>query len=224
MNAAKFSQGVRDVIGYSREEAQRLGNEAIAPEHLLLGILRERDSNAYLQLSKLDVDLQKVKSNIETRVTRNEPKPIEVDLPLTKSAERVLKMVFLEARSLESRGFKSEVIDTEHLLLAILKENNNLASEVLNEEGLEWSLLQDSIAGSDSSFPATIDGSGFTEDDPDDEALPSSGNGNQPGQQKQQTRSKSGGNTDTPALDNFGDDITKAALEGRLDPVVGREN
>lgn len=224
MNAAKFSQEVRDVIGYSREEAQRLGNEAIAPEHLLLGILRERDSNACLQLSKLDIDLQKVKRNIETRVTRTEVQSVEADLPLTKSAERVLKMVFLEARSLESRGLKSDVIDTEHLLLAILKEDNNLASEVLNEEGLEWSLLQDSIAGTKSSTSTPVNGPGFTEDDPDDEGMPSGGNVNQSGQQKQQTRSKSGGNSDTPALDNFGNDITKAAFEGLLDPVVGRED
>jgi ATP-dependent Clp protease ATP-binding subunit ClpC len=224
MNEAKFSQGVRDVIGYSREEAQRLGNEVIAPEHLLLGILRERESNAYMQLSKLDIDIQKVKRNIESRVSRKDTHIAEAEIPLSKSAERVLKMVFLEARALESRGFKSDVINTEHLLLAILKENNNIASEVLNEEGLGWSLLQDAIAGSSSSTPAPIDGSGFTEDDPDDESMPSGGNARQNNQQNQQIRSKSGGNTDTPALDNFGDDITKAAMEGRLDPVVGREN
>ena len=224
MNAAKFSQDVRDVIGFSREEAQRLGNEAIAPEHLLLGLLREKESNACLHLSKLDIDIQKVKKNIEKRVTKAETPLVDIDLPLTKSAERVLKMVFLEARSLESRGLKSEVIDTEHLLLAILKEDNNIASEVLNEEGLEWLLLQDSIAGSQTEPLSPFSGPGFTEDDPEEEGLPTGGSNSNSGQQKQQTRSKSTGNTDTPALDNFGNDITKAAFEDRLDPVVGRED
>ena len=224
MDATKFSQDVRDVIGYSREEAQRLGNEYIAPEHFLLGILREKDSKAYLQLSKLQIDVQKLKTKIESSISKSNNEVETPDKPLTKSAERVLKMVFLEARSLESRGFKSEIIDTEHLLLAILKENNNLASEILNQEGLDWLKLQDSIVGSVISDIRPFNGSGFTEDDSDDDMMPGGANNganNQSGQQKQQTRTKSG--TDTPALDNFGDDITKAAFEGRLDPVVGRD-
>ena len=165
MNTTKFSQSVRDVIGFSREEALRLGNDAIAPEHLLLGILRERDSNAYIQLSKLNIDLMRVKRTIESRVSRSDSASITPDLPLTKSTERVLKIVFLEARSLELRGHKSEVIDTEHLLLAILKEENNLAASVLNEEGLEWSQLQDAIAG----YTMPQAGAGFTDDDAEDE-------------------------------------------------------
>jgi len=220
MNTAKFSQGVRDVIGFSREEALRLGNDAIAPEHLLLGILRERDSNAFIQLSKLNVDTMRVKRSIEKRVSRTDSQYVSEDLPLTKATERVLKMVFLEARSLESRGHKSEVIDTEHLLLAILKEDNNLASSILNEEGLEWSQLQDSIAG----YPSPTSGAGFTDDDPDEEEeMPRSNDGARSGDSKQQTRTKQGSGSDTPALDNFGNDMTKAAFEGRLDPVVGRE-
>lgn len=222
MNTAKFSQGIRDVIGYSREEALRLGNNAIAPEHLLLGIFRERDSNAYIQLSKLNVDILRVKRVIESRLERAVDSPTDADLPLTKSTERVLRMVFLEARALESRGLKSELIDTEHLLLAILKEENNLAATVLSEEGLAWSILQDAIAGP----IAPQAGAGFTDDDPDDEDELPRGNDNAggPGEARHQTRTKQAAGTDTPALDNFGNDMTKAAFEGRLDPVVGRED
>lgn len=222
MNTAKFSQGIRDVIGYSREEALRLGNDAIAPEHLLLGIFRERNSNAYVQLSKLNIDILRVKRVIESRVDKANEAPSDPDLPLTKSTERVLRMVFLEARALESRGLKSELIDTEHLLLAILKEENNLAAAVLNEEGLAWSTLQDAIAGRQSPHA----GAGFTDDDPDDEDELPRGNDNTagPGDARQQTRTKQASGTDTPALDNFGNDMTKAAFEGRLDPVVGRED
>ncbi len=223
MNTAKFSQSVRDVIGFSREEALRLGNDAIAPEHLLLGILRERDSNAYMQLSKMNIDLMRVKRSIESRISRSDTTSITPDLPLTKSTERVLKIVFLEARSLESRGHKSEMIDTEHLLLAILKEDNNLAASVLNEEGLEWSILQDAIAG----YPSPQAGAGFTDDDAEDEEDMPRGNNDSSfgsgGDSKQQTRTRQNTGSDTPALDNFGNDMTKAAFEGRLDPVVGRE-
>jgi ATP-dependent Clp protease ATP-binding subunit ClpC len=218
MDTAKFSQGMRDVIGYSREEAQRLGNDAIAPEHLLLGLLRERDSKALMYLSRLNIDTQRVKRSIESRVVRQEAPNLQGDIALDKSAERVLKMVVLEARSLESRGFSSAIIDTEHLLLAILKENKNLASQVLNEEGLEWSQLQDSIVGT----PTPSAGPGFTEFNEDDDETP-----DEPSRQgaARQIQAKPGGASgDTPALDNFGNDMTKAAFEGRLDPVVGREN
>jgi len=210
---------MRDVIGYSREEAQRLGNESIAPEHLLLGILRERDSKALMYLSKLNIDTLRVKSSIESRIIRQEAPNKNTNIPLDKSAERVLKMVMLEARSLEARGFSINVIDTEHLLLAILKEKNNLAAEVLSEEGLEWGKLQDAIVGS----PTPFAGPGFTEFNEDDEDDPRNENSSNQ-QSAKQEQAKQGGNGDTPALDNFGNDITKAAQEGRLDPVVGREN
>jgi len=219
MDTAKFSQGMRDVIGFSREEAHRLGNDSIAPEHLLLGILRERDSKALMYLSKLNIDTQRVKRSIESRITRQEVPGLTADMPLTKSAERVLKMVLLEARSLESRGFSSEIIDTEHLLLAILKEQNNLAAEVLIEEGLEWLKLQDSIVGS----PTPFAGPGFTEFN-DEEEEDTKNNNSSGANQPKQTQTKANNAGDTPALDNFGNDMTKAAQEGRLDPVVGREN
>ena len=217
MDSVKFSQGMRDVIGFSKEEAQRLGNDSVAPEHLLLGILRQRDSKALMYLSKLNIDIQHVKLSIESRIKHPDTLINNTDIPLNKSAERILKMVLLEARSLESRGFSSEEIDTEYLLLAILKENNNLASIVLGEEGLEWAKLQDSIVGTNQPYA----GPGFTEfnDEDDDEDLRK----DKSSKQSSANQMKSNGD-DTPALDNFGIDMTKAALEGRLDPVVGREN
>jgi ATP-dependent Clp protease ATP-binding subunit ClpC len=218
MDITRFSQGMRDVIGYSREEAQRLGSETIAPEHLLLGILRERDSKAIMHLSKLNIDLQRVKRSLETRSAHRDAPNMKADIPLDKTAERILKMVLLEARALESRGFSNNVIDTEHLLLALLKENNNLASDVLKEEGLEWLKLQDSIVGS----PTPSAGPGFTEfNDDEDDTMDNPSD--RPGASGQTQTKTAPGNTDTPALDNFGKDMTKAAFEGRLDPVIGRE-
>jgi ATP-dependent Clp protease ATP-binding subunit ClpC len=220
MDTAKFSQGMRDVMEFSREEAQRLGNEAIAPEHLLLGIFRERDSKALMYLSKLHVDTLRVKRTIESRVALHNAPNLNSDIPLDKTSVRVLKMVLLEARSLESRGATCEVIDTEHLLLAILKENNNLASKVLNEEGLEWLQLQDSIVGS----PTPSSGPGFTEFNEDDDETPDDPSSRQGASRQAQARPVTIGGSDTPALDNFGNDMTKAAIEERLDPVVGRED
>jgi len=210
---------MHDVIGFSLEEAQRLGSETIAPEHLLLGILRERDSKAILQLSKLNINLQHVKRSIESRTIRKDAPNLSPDIPLDKTAERVLKMVLLEVKSLEYRGSTCHEIDTEHLLLALMKENNNLASDVLKEEGLEWLKLQDSIVGS----PTPSAGPGFTEFNEDDDDTMDGGNDKQGAPSQPKTKTAQGG-TDTPALDNFGNDMTKAAFEGRLDPVVGREN
>lgn len=220
MDTARFSQAMRDVIGYSREEAHRLGSETIAPEHLLLGILRERDSNAMTHLAKFSIDFQLIKKNLETRSEHRSEHAASSILQLDKKAERILKMMLLEARSLESRGIRSTLIDTEHLLLALLKEGDNLASTVLKEEGLEWHMLQDSIAGS---FITPSSGPGFTEfnDDEDDDTMDHSGGQNNV---QSQARATTTANNDTPALDNFGKDMTKAAFEGRLDPVVGREN
>jgi ATP-dependent Clp protease ATP-binding subunit ClpC len=220
MDTAKFSQGMRDVMEFSREEAQRLGNEAIAPEHLLLGILRERDSKALMYLSRLNINTLRVKHTIESRVALHSAPNLTGDIPLDKTSVRVLKMVLLEARSLESRGATCELIDTEHLLLAILKENNNLASNVLNEEGLEWLQLQDSIVGS----PTPSSGPGFTEFNEDDDEAPEDSSSRQGSSRQAQARPSAGSGSDTPALDNFGNDMTKAAAEGRLDPVVGRED
>ncbi|MGE4434058.1 MAG: ATP-dependent Clp protease ATP-binding subunit [Bacteroidales bacterium] len=222
--SSRFSQGVRNVIGFSREEALRLGNTKIAPEHLLLGILREKQSNAYQQLVQLNVNTTRLKQELETRSKHDEATPGEQDLPLSKSTEKILKIVFLEARSLEKKGFKSDLIDTEHLLLAILKEDNNIASDILREMNITWSDMQELITGpSEYNDDWPTAGAGFTDDESEDDEFPSDPSNRKPTGASTQTSRPKGG-SDTPALDNFGYDMTRAAMEDRLDPVVGREN
>ncbi len=211
MNTNKFSKDVLEVLGFSNEEARRLGNAVIDPEHLLLGILREKNSKALIYLSRLNVDVAFVKQSIEKQIRQDKMIQDPVDLPLSASTERVLKMGLLEAH-----GMKSEIMDTEHILLAILKEKNNLAANVLNNEGVQWDTLRSLFY--EKKYPTS--GPEFT-DEEDDEAEEYSA-GNKP-DIFQKTQERPGAGKDTPALDNFGNDLTKAALEGRLDPIVGRE-
>ena len=211
MNTNKFSKDVLEVLGFSNEEARRLGNAVIDPEHLLLGILREKNSKALIYLSRLNVDVAIVKQSIEKQIRQDKMIQDPIDLPLSPSSERVLKMGLLEAH-----GMKSEMIDTEHILLAILKEKNNLAANVLNNEGVQWDTLRSLFY--EKNYPTS--GPEFT--DEEDEEAEEYGAGNKP-DIFQKTQDRPGAGKDTPALDNFGNDLTKAALEGRLDPIVGRE-
>lgn len=211
MNTTNFSKDVLEVLGFSNEEARRLGNAIIDPEHLLLGILREKNSKALLYLNKLDVDLSFVKQSIEKQIRQDKMIQDPVNLPYSPSTERILKMGFLEAQ-----GMKSDVIDTEHLLLAILKENDNLAANVLKNEGIQWDVLRKLFY--EKNYP--VSGPEFT--DEEDDEMDEYGLGNKP-DIWQKTQERPGAGRDTPALDNFGNDLTKAALEGRLDPIIGRE-
>ena len=129
---AKFSQRVKDVISYSREEALRLQSESIGVEHLLLGIIREGEGLAVKILHYLGVDLQEVRKTIEQslKLSSGNSRNIE-NIPLVKQAERILKITYLEAKL-----FKSDLIGTEHLLLSILKDDNNIATQVLNKQGV----------------------------------------------------------------------------------------
>lgn len=212
----QFSQRVSDIITYSKEEANRLKNNYIGPEHLLLGMLRDGGGKAIEILHELDVDLDRVKKRLEGFLKEFEDEDLlpDADVPLSSMAAKILKMCILEARLL-----KSNVADTEHVLLAILKDGNSLAATVLEENHINY----ESISGQLSLKPNPNAGMGFTEDDDDDEedmaSHPSRGVGKQ---QAAQTASKKTAN-DTPVLDNFGVDMTKAAEEGKLDPVVGRE-
>ncbi len=213
---SQFSQRVSDIITYSKEEANRLKNNYIGPEHLLLGMLRDGGGKAIEILHELDVDLDRVKKRLEGFLKEFEDEDLlpDADVPLSSMAAKILKMCILEARLL-----KSNVADTEHVLLAILKDGNSLAATVLEENHINY----ESISGQLSLKPNPNTGMGFTEDDDDDEedmaSHPSRGVGKQ---QTAQTASKKTAN-DTPVLDNFGVDMTKAAEEGKLDPVVGRE-
>ena len=215
---AKFSQRVKDVLGYSREEALRLGNEYIGVEHLLLGIIREGEGMAIQILKYLGVDLLEVRKSIETAIANNTHHDKEVDnLPLVKQAERALKLTYLEAKL-----FNNDLIGTEHLLLAILKDEENLVSRTFMKYGVDYDSLKEEVksiisngqTGSlGSSNPKNEMPGGIQDDDPDE------GSKSYGGSTKKATDPKSR----TPVLDNFGRDLTKAAEEDRLDPIVGRE-
>lgn len=204
---SKFSQKIKDVLTYSREEAIRLGNNSISPEHLFLGIIRDGDSAAIDVLNSLGLDLTEIKKLIEKKLLNTNqfinPTDSE-DLTLYKSSERALKLVFLEARSL-----KTDTVNTAHLLLAILKDENNYITQLLAEKKIDYSTVRAEIEVEEIKSKAD-----FSDED---EERSQFGTPRGP----QQTPGKS--NSDTPVLDNFGIDLTKAAEEGRLDPIVGRE-
>jgi len=200
-----FSPRIRDVLSFSKEEAERLGNRYISPEHLMLGLLREGEGTAIDMLGRLNVDLYQLRMRLENKLREEEAVRID-NIPLLKSSERVLKLVQLEAKS-----FKSEQVNTGHLLLALLREKSTYLWEVMNEENIEYDKVRDMMLRE---IPMAK--SDFPEDDDADSPFSSSGS-----DQSRQASAK--GASETPVLDNFGIDITKAAEEGRLDPIVGRE-
>lgn len=211
----QFSQKVSEVILYSKEEANRLQNNFIGPEHLLLGLIRDGEGKAVKILSKLNINLQEIKQQIEAKLKdkMNIIAYSETDISLTNEASRILKMCILEARLL-----KNTVADTEHILLAILKDKNNLAANVLEEHNIAYKNVYEQLTLQ----PDITSGMGFSEDDDDEDELKDRPSGSSSkAQQAQSTQRKTA--NDTPVLDNFGTDMTKAAEEGKLDPIVGRE-
>jgi len=211
---AKFSQRIKDVLGYSKEEAVRLGNSHISVEHLFLGILRDGEGLAIDVLVVLGVELYDLRMAIEKSIRNDQPATVTDpdSLPLLKSSERILKLTHLEARSM-----KEKTIDTNHLLLAILKDDNNYATRYLVENGISYNKVKQEIADSQPESRADFPG------DEDDEAKGPFSGGGQSGSGKGSSGSSQKSSSDTPVLDNFGIDLTKAAEEDRLDPIVGRE-
>lgn len=204
---AKFSPRVKDVITYSREEALRLGHDYIGTEHLLLGIIREGEGTAVRLLKSLGVDLMELRKTIEQAIgTGNHKVSNLANIPLMKQAERALKITYLEAKL-----FKSAVIGTEHLILSILKDEDNVATKALHKFKIDYEIMKVELELSKSEPKAEFPGTPQDEDADDDSFSA--------GSSKKTTDSKS----KTPVLDNFGRDLTKAAEEGRLDPIVGRE-
>ena len=218
---SQFSQRVSDVLTYSKEEANRLGCSLITPEHLLLGILRDGGGKAMEVLMKLDADVNRIKRNLEESIESEGDFLPEAEVPLSLTATRILKICMLEARLL-----KSELADTEHLLLAILKDGNSVASTVLVDNGITYQDVYDVLTMKSANPNA---GMGFTEDDDEEEEVGPSRSGQESGRGNMGSSSASAQTAtrrpanDTPVLDNFGTDITRAAAEGKLDPVVGRE-
>lgn len=220
----QFTKRVTDIIAYSKEEANRLRNTYIGPEHLLLGILREGEGKAVGLLQSLYIDLQEIKSGLEV-ILREESvtEGYSEDITFNENASRILKMSLLEARLL-----KANMADSEHMLLAIMREGKNRAAEILETKNVSYQKLIDKLV------PRTEPQSGVPfeedEDDEEDNGIRRRDNmGNEGGfysqgakQSSAQTSQKKP-NNDTPALDSFGTDMTRAAEEGKLDPVVGRE-
>lgn len=212
-----FSAQVKEIISFSREEALRLGNDFIGTEHLLLGLIRDGDNIAIKVLKQLNVDLYELRKEIELAVKDKTGKNIANinSLPLTKQAEKVIRVTVLEAKAL-----KSPLVETEHLLLSILKNKENIATQILNQFDVDYDIFRNEL-GMVSTGNTSTPKSEFTEnddDDFDDEKQRSGFQQSKPGSAKQgSAKSK------TPVLDNFGRDITKLAESGSLDPIVGRE-
>jgi len=209
---SQFSPRIKDIIGYSREEAVRLGNDYIGQEHLFLGILRDGEGIATDILENLGIMLAEIKQLIEKKIRTDRAIDQRAEIVMLKSAEKTLKLVYLEARS-----FKSTTINSGHLLLAILKDSDSIVTQLLVEFGVNYYMVRTQLQDYKGDIEAKSD---FPEGE-DDEAADDFSKGQsrqQPGQ-KRGTPSKS----DTPVLDNFGIDITKLAEDNSLDPIVGRE-
>ncbi len=204
---AKFSPRVKDVISYSREEALRLGHDYIGTEHLLLGLIREGDGMAIKILKGLGVDTPRLRRSIEDAVKGTTGTTVNLgNIPLTKQAEKVLKITYLEAKI-----FKSEVIGTEHLLLSILRDDDNIASQILLQFNINYDIFKAEVEQNKDTFKDEAPGSPAGDDEFREEESFS------------QPKKVSDIKSKTPVLDNFGRDLTKAAEEGRLDPIVGRD-
>ena len=205
---SQFSPRIKDVLTYSREEAIRLGNEQIGLEHIFLGILRDGEGIAIDILTNLGMNLSEIKDAIEESLRTSKEIDPQSSVQLLKSAEKALKLVYLEARALNST-----TINTGHLLLALLKDKDSQISSLLNEFHINYYILKSRLE--DFKQPEAKSDFGDEDDDTEDPfSKPSSS-----GAQKKSTGSKS----ETPVLDNFGIDITKAAEENSLDPIVGRD-
>ena len=210
---SKFSPRIKDVLSYSREEAIRLGNDHIGTEHLFLGILRDGEGVAIDIMTQLGIDFSGIKKDVEKAVINDKPLEPDASVPLMKSTEKVLKIVYLEARSLNE-----QTISTGHLLLAILKDQNSLVSQLFNDYGLGY----DDVKTELEHLSKTENKSDFPEDSDDQDDM-YGGRGSGSGQGGSGSTKGSSPKTETPVLDNFGIDITKAAVEGSLDPIVGRQ-
>ena len=208
-----FSPQVKEIISYSREEALRLGNDFIGTEHLVLGLIRDGENTAIKILKSLSIDLYELRKEIEMAVKDKTGKNIANinSLPLTKQAEKVIRITVLEAKSQ-----KSPMVESEHLMLSILKNKENIATQILNQFEVDYDIFKNEL-GFVTSKPPQAE---FNEEDDFDEERKQYGQ--QPkgakGAGAAQIKSK------TPVLDNFGRDITRLAENGSLDPIVGREN
>ena len=218
----QFTPRVSDIIMYSKEEAIRLKNSYIGPEHLLLGLLRDGEGKAIEALFNLQIDLKQLKVEMENKLNdvQNTDFPSDENINFNDVASRILKLCILEARQM-----KCEAVDSEHILLAIMRQKNNKASQLLEEHEVTYEKVMEALTLQPDAPRA---GLGFDEDEDEEEdrgMLQRPQNPQGQGGSSQQTRTTQQKKTanDTPILDNFGTDLTRAAEEGKLDPVIGRE-
>ncbi|WP_286925608.1 ATP-dependent Clp protease ATP-binding subunit [Flavobacterium sp. UBA4197] len=213
-----FSPRVKDVISYSKEEALRLGHDFIGTEHLMLGILRDGNGTAINILNNLSVDLEHLRRKVEVLSPANpstDRSNEKKNLHLTRQAERALRTTFLEAKV-----FQSTSISTAHLLLCILRNENDPTTKLLNKLKIDYEIVKEQFIAMTSNEEDYLDNlpkaESFNDDSGQDDSMRDTGFNN-PGTGKANKKSK------TPVLDNFGRDLTELAEEGKLDPVVGRE-
>ena len=210
---AKFSNRVKEVISLSREEALRLGHDYIGTEHLLLGMIREGEGVAVSILKKLGTSLEELRESVErsTKATANHNVKNLANIPLTRQSEKVLKITYLEAKI-----FKSQLIGTEHLLLSILRDEDNIATQILEKFDVNYEVVKEMLEYQ-TDHPL---GASDTDDGDDEDTSRMFGGGSSPGDKP---GNKGGEKSRTPVLDNFGRDLTKYAEGGKLDPIVGRD-
>jgi len=215
---SQFSPKVSEILAYSREEAARLASRSVGPEHLLLGLLRMKDGPVIDVFHRLNLNLQSVKDELENKVREDEiGQPINTaELVLNEKASNILKLAVLEARIQQTNK-----VDEQHLLLAILHDQvNNGAKQVLEFNDMNYEDVLTLFRTPQRN--GVNDGIGLPDDDEDEyeEVGPS---GNATGNSRQTDTQTKKQNSKTPVLDNFGTNLTQAALEGKLDPCVGRE-
>lgn len=211
----QFSPKVSEILSFSREEAERLTSASVAPEHIMLAILREKSGPVWELFNKWEIDIENIKKKIEENIkeeTINSTMSIP-DIQLNEQANNILRLAVLEARLQHTL-----TVDILHLFLAILHDSsNNAAKKVMEDSGLNYnnvlSMLQKST-----NLPKN--GIGMADEDEMDDDIMSSPSDNN---NKDKTKSNSHTKSKTPVLESFGTDLTKAAAEGKLDPVIGRE-
>jgi len=208
---AKFSKRIKEIISLSREEAIRLEHDYIGTEHLILGIFRDGENVALQLLEELQMPFEEVRQILErsTRNTASQGIRNLSNIPLTRQSEKILKITYLEAKAL-----KAETVDSEHLLLSILRDNNNLAAQVMEKFDINYERVKKLLeyhADNPSATLTTSPKSGPDTADDDDSSKMFGGS------------SKPSDKSKTPVLDNFGRDLTRYAEQGKLDPIIGRE-
>ncbi len=214
---AKFSHRVKEVISLSREEALRLGHDYIGTEHLLLGMIREGEGVAINLLKKLGISLEELRETIEkaSKSTATHNVKNLANIPLTRQSEKVLKITYLEAKI-----FKSQLIGTEHLLLSILRDEDNIATQILEKFDVNYEVVKEMLEYQTENPLSSSD----TDDGGDDSSKMFGGSGGSfGGSGGGRDKPKGAEKSKTPVLDNFGRDLTKLAEDDKLDPIVGRE-